>query len=113
MVVDGAVLETFGMFVNNGKLFLLNGGTTNFHSTFINNGAILNGDVYLTIARDGSGGLIVRYVGAPDVSYRLQRAASVSGPWSDVAMNSAPASGLIEYRETTPPPGQAYRAVQA
>jgi hypothetical protein len=70
----------------------------------------------------------------------LQRAASVTGAWSDIAMSTAPgfrlrgtptavaltrfgasrkrrfgatAAGLIEYHETSPPPGQAfYRAVQ-
>jgi len=34
-------------------------------------------------------------------------------PWFDIATNTAPASGLIEYHETTPPPCQAfYRALQ-
>jgi hypothetical protein len=57
--------------------------------------------------------LFIRYTGAPDATYRLQRAASVTGIWSDLATNTAPASGLIEYHETSPPPGQAfYRAVQ-
>ena len=113
MVADGAVLETFGAFVNNGKLYLLNGGTTNFHGTFINNGVILKPDIHLAIERDGNGGSFIRYTGAPDVTYRLQRAASFTGVWSDLATNTAPASGLIEYHETSPPPGQAfYRAVQ-
>jgi hypothetical protein len=68
---------------------------------------------HATIARDGSGGLFLRYTGAPDVTYRLQRAASVTGTWSDLATNTAPASGLIEYHEASPPPGQAfYRVVQ-
>ena len=67
----------------------------------------------LAIERDGSDGLFIRYTGAPDVTYRLQRAASVTGAWSDLATNTAPASGLIEYHETSPPPGQAfYRTVQ-
>jgi hypothetical protein len=67
----------------------------------------------LTIARDGSSGLFIRITGAPDVTYRLQRAASVTGPWSGFATNIVPASGLIEYHETTPPPDQAfYRTVQ-
>ena len=113
MVVDGAVLETFGTFVNNGKIFLLNGGTTNFHGTFVNNGVILKGNIQVSIARDGSGGLFVRYNGAPDVSYRLQRAASVSGSWTNIATNTVPASGLVEYHETALPVGRAfYRTVQ-
>jgi len=112
-VVDGAALETFGTFVNNGKIYLLNGGTTNFHGSFINNGQILNGDIHLAIERDGSSGMFIRYIGVPDVTYGLQRAVSVTGPWSDLATNTAPASGLIEYHETALPPGQAYyRTVQ-
>ena len=110
MVVDGAALETFGTFVNNGKIYLINGGTTNFHGAFINNGAIINGDVRLSIARDGNG-LFVSYTGVPTVTYRLQRAPSASGPWSDAATNTAPASGLVEYHEITPLPDRAfYRA---
>ena len=51
--------------------------------------------------------------GAPDVTCRLQRAFSVTGPWSDLATNTAPASSVIEYHEASPPPGQAfYRTVQ-
>jgi hypothetical protein len=49
----------------------------------------------------------------PDVTYRLQRAPSVTGAWSDIATNTGPASGFIEYHETCLLPGQAfYRAVQ-
>jgi hypothetical protein len=59
------------------------------------------------VARDGC------CIFAPAVTYRLQRAASATGPWSNIATNTAPASGLIEYHETTPPPGQAfYRTLQ-
>jgi hypothetical protein len=69
--------------------------------------------IHLAIERDGSGGLFIRFTGAPDATYRLQRAASVTGTWTNLATNTAPASGLIEYHETSPPPGQAfYRAVQ-
>jgi hypothetical protein len=43
----------------------------------------------------------------------LQRASSLIGPWSDLATNTAPASGLVEFHEATPPPGPAfYRTVQ-
>ena len=62
---------------------------------------------------DGSGGMFIRFTGAPDATYRLQRAPTVTGTWSDLATNTAPASGLIEYHETSPPSGQAfYRTVQ-
>jgi len=67
----------------------------------------------LSIARDGNGGFFIHYTGGPDLTYRLQRALSLAGPWSDVVTNTAPVSGLIEYHEITPPPsGAFYRAVQ-
>ncbi len=62
----------------------------------------------LAIERDGGSGYFLRFTGAPEVTYRLQRAPSVTGPWSALATNTAPASGLIEYHETTPPPGSAF-----
>jgi len=38
---------------------------------------------------------------------------SLTGAWSALATNTAPASGRIEYHETTPPPGAAfYRTAQ-
>jgi hypothetical protein len=47
------------------------------------------------------------------VTCRLQRAASVTGTGSNLATNTAPTSGLIEYHDTSPLPGQAfYRTVQ-
>ncbi|MCL4177972.1 MAG: S8 family serine peptidase [Verrucomicrobia bacterium] len=67
----------------------------------------------LNHARDGSGGYFLRFTGAPDVTCRLQRAPGLTGPWSDIAIKTAPASGFIEYHETTPPPGAAfYRTTQ-
>jgi hypothetical protein len=67
----------------------------------------------LGIERDGSGGYLLGFNGVPTVTYRMQRAPSVTGPWSDLVTNTAPASGLIEYHETSPPPGAAfYRTAQ-
>jgi hypothetical protein len=67
----------------------------------------------LALASDGSGGYLLGFNGVPDVTYRLQRAPSVTGPWSDLVTNTAPASGRIEYHETAPPPGAAfYRTAQ-
>jgi len=69
--------------------------------------------VSLTIERDGGSGYFMRYTGAPNITYRLQRAASVTGTWANLATNTAPASGFIEYHDTSPLPGQAfYRSVQ-
>jgi hypothetical protein len=65
--------------------------------------------------------LFIRFPGGTEVTYRLQRAASVTGTWTNLATNTAPAfrlrgataAGVIEYHDTSPLPGQAfYRAVQ-
>ena len=67
----------------------------------------------LSIARDGSGGWFIRHTGVPDLTYRLQDAANLTGPWSDRATNIMPPSGFIEFHETSPPPGgYFYRAIQ-
>jgi len=113
MIADnGSVLESSGTLVNNGTILLLDSSTANFHGTFINHGVISKPDIHLTIERDGSGGLFIRFTGAPDVTYRLQRAVSVTGTWFDLATNTAPAPGLIEHHETSPPPGQAFYRTQ-
>ena len=67
----------------------------------------------LNLLRDGSGGYFIRFTGAPDVTYRLQRAANVTGSWSNIATNTAPASGIVEFHDTTPLPGRGfYRTLQ-
>jgi hypothetical protein len=58
-------------------------------------------------------GYFLRFTGIPGVSYDLQRAPSLSGPWTTIATIVAPASGFVEYHEATPPPGQSfYRTAQ-
>ena len=48
----------------------------------------------------------------PNLTYQLQRASSMTGPWNTIDTQTAPASGLIEYHETSPLPGAAfYRTV--
>jgi len=67
----------------------------------------------LSIAQDGSGGWFIRHTGVHDLTYRLQGAANLTGPWSDRATNIMPPSGFIEFHETSPPPGgYFYRAIQ-
>lgn len=68
---------------------------------------------HLTILPDGSGGYLIRFNGVPDLSYRLQRAPSVTGPWTTSAPQIAPASGLVEFWDIFPLPSRAfYRTVQ-
>ena len=58
-------------------------------------------------------GVRLRFSGTPDVTYRVQRASSVTGPWNTLATLTATTSGLLEYHDTSPPHGQAfYRTAQ-
>jgi hypothetical protein len=67
----------------------------------------------LALGLDSGDGLVIRFKGAPDITYRLQRAASALGPWDTIAFRTAPISGWIEYHDAPPPSGQSfYRAVQ-
>jgi hypothetical protein len=69
--------------------------------------------VYLALEPDGSAGYFIRFNGGPGFTYRLQRAAIVTGPWLGVSTNTAPVSGLIEFHDTNPPPdGAFYRTAQ-
>ena len=67
----------------------------------------------LSIVSDGSGGYFIRAQGSPNFTCQLQRAPGLSGPWSTNAPQTAAASGLIEFHDPTPPPGQGfYRTFQ-
>ncbi len=54
----------------------------------------------------------LRFTGVPGCTYDVQRAPTVTGPWTTISSIIAPASGLIEYADASAPPGQSfYRAV--
>lgn len=65
----------------------------------------------LTLTADGSGGYWIRFEGAPDVVYRLQRATNVTGSWDTIATLAAPTVGLIEHHDMPPPNGHAFYRV--
>ena len=68
---------------------------------------------HLMILSDGSGGYVIDVQGTPNLAYRLQRAQSLTGPWTTSAPQTAPASGLIKFHDLFPPPDLAfYRALQ-
>jgi len=74
--------------------------------------AIVNPPV-LAIESDGFGGYFLSFEGVPGSDYRLQRAPGVRGPWAASGPQTAPASGLVEFWDLFPPPGQGfYRSVQ-
>jgi hypothetical protein len=67
----------------------------------------------LILVPDRIGGYFVRYSGSPALTYRLLRGTSVNGPWETVDVQTPPASGLVEFHDTNPPPDEAfYRVVQ-
>jgi len=69
--------------------------------------------ICLTIEADASGGYFLRFNAIPGSTYRLQRATDLAGPWLTCAPQTAPASGLVEFHDLFPPPGQGfYRTVQ-
>ena len=56
--------------------------------------------------------LPARFAGIPGRTYELQRATSISGPWSSLAMIVCPVHGIMEYEDTSPPmPTAFYRTV--
>jgi hypothetical protein len=58
-------------------------------------------------------GVRLRFTGESGRSYRIERAPAVNGPWTTLTTPTAPLSGLIEYLDVNPPPGQAfYRTTQ-
>lgn len=67
----------------------------------------------LAMVSDGSGGYFIRFNGIPGLTYRLQRATDLPGPWLTSAPQTAPASGLVEFHDLFPPAERAfYRSVQ-
>jgi uncharacterized repeat protein (TIGR03803 family) len=99
---------------------VLSGST--LYGTAYRGGSSGNGTVFslslsvpprLTILPDGSGGYFIRVQGASNLTCRLQRATSVTGPWTSSAPQTGSASGFLEFHDLFPPPGQAfYRTVQ-
>jgi len=69
--------------------------------------AIVNPPI-LAIESDGFGGYFINFSGVPGSAYQLQRAPSLNGPWTPGDPQAAPASGLLEFWDPLPPPGQGY-----
>ncbi|PWU11254.1 MAG: hypothetical protein C5B50_23755 [Verrucomicrobia bacterium] len=55
-----------------------------------------------------SGGYEVSFLGLPGYTYSLQRASSVTGPWTTLATITTDSNGLGTYADTNPPPGSAF-----
>lgn len=67
----------------------------------------------LTIAPDGYGGFFIAAQGSPNFTCQLQRAPTLSGPWTTSASQTADTNGLILFHDLFPPQNRAfYRTVQ-
>jgi hypothetical protein len=53
-------------------------------------------------------GIRLRFTGVPGSSYTIERALAVTGPWTTLNTQPAPASGLLEYLDANPAPGSAF-----
>ncbi|HVI71527.1 MAG TPA: hypothetical protein VM656_08590 [Pyrinomonadaceae bacterium] len=65
----------------------------------------------ITIEPEAFGGCFIRFDGIPGWTYELQRALSINGEWSTFTTSIAPASGVVEFLDPTPPEGQAFYRV--
>ncbi|HEY0551688.1 MAG TPA: hypothetical protein VGF13_18935 [Verrucomicrobiae bacterium] len=67
----------------------------------------------LFLIPDHSGGYYLDFHGAPNMTYQVQRAPSVTGPWTTNATFTTVCPGPIEFHDTNAPSGQAfYRVAQ-
>jgi hypothetical protein len=58
-------------------------------------------------------GIRLRFSGNPGLSYNLERATAITGPWIKIDTQIAPGSNLLEYLDASAPLRQAfYRTVQ-
>jgi hypothetical protein len=70
-------------------------------------------DRRMVITPDDDGGYFVRAQGIADVTYQLQRAPEISGPWLIQGVYKASSTGAIEFHDPVALPGKAfYRVVQ-
>jgi hypothetical protein len=74
--------------------------------------AIINPPV-LTLEHSASGTNFIRFSGVPGTAYHLQRAPALTGPWPNIATNTAPTTGRMEIRDGSPPPGQGFYRVSS
>jgi autotransporter-associated beta strand protein len=83
--INGSVLESYGAVINNG-LIDITGGTTNFHSTFVNNGSIVGGPAPVfqigSIVPQGNN-ILVTWATSPGKTNELQvTAGGIGGSYS-------------------------------
>jgi hypothetical protein len=56
----------------------------------------------------GPDGIAVRFAGIPGLTYTLQRAPTLAGPWTTIATVTVPDGGIATYLDVSSPPGDAF-----
>jgi autotransporter-associated beta strand protein len=94
----GAVLSATGSFVNNAILDLMTGAQS-LPANFINNGVVLDSSLvrFSSVAKTGTT-FTATIQGYAAHIYRLQRADTLSGPWTDVG-NAQAGSGNLTFTD--------------
>ena len=96
-----------GLAVDSGGNVIVTGGSYDYATIKYS-----SGNPRVAITPDGLAGYYLRFQGVGGTAYELQRAANVNGPWSGSISQTSPASGLVEFRDTSPPLGQAFYRVR-
>ena len=108
-------MKSSGTLVNNGKILLFNGGTTNFTGTFINNGSVLNaGTALISNVHRAGNDVLIQIPSATAFTYRLQLTPSLSPPaWTDSGPAQPGTGGVLTFTDpgaATNAPSRFYRA---
>ena len=100
----GSVLEFYGTVVNNAGILLYNGGTTDFHGSFINNGIVSNaGPVIVSSVSRLGDDMVIQAPSTHGFRYELQFTTSVVSPvWTN---SGTPQSGTGSTLTFTDPGG--------
>jgi hypothetical protein len=95
------VLESSGTLVNNGTIYLFNGGTTNFHGTFVNNGSVVSVGTQINSSISHVGDdIFIKLTSIPGLMYQLQRTPSLQSPvWSDIGMTQSGTGGVLTFTD--------------
>ncbi len=112
---NGSVLEAYGRVINNGIIDLMD-GTTNFHSTFINNGTIVNASYFhvATITQEGNN-MRVSWPSVGGRSYVVEVADDLGGGFTDpspaivVPGTSLSTTNYLDFGGATNAPSRFYR----
>lgn len=63
----------------------------------------------LTLVVDPAGGSVTgSFTGSPAVIYGFERSTTLAGAWQVIDTAVAPASGVVSFRDSNPPPGKAF-----